>query len=396
MNARNSKRFFAIALMTFLAGSVPAIAANSGGGLGVPGVPQITNVVCLSGCTKVRATTPGGTIQITGTQMKSTRLVRFAGEAGAAKVKPDLTSATRVEATVPQKAITGRVRVATVSGTFSAPSPQTLYVGPAGELPTDGELRVTDAAISTSRAFQFGVKKPTLRYVIAGGRPTLDLRIDVTGKSGEVVRSLFRKEVESGSSQTVTWNGKTTDGKLAANGAYSYVIRGADGTPASISARISRIRKKAARSKKVADPFSFRIYGYSFPLRGAHSYGDGIGAGRGHQGVDLLAGCGTPILAARGGTVYYNDYQAGGAGNYLVINLRGAGRRSQVYMHMPTPSRFKVGQKVKTGQRIGSVGTTGRSSACHLHFEQWSGPGWYQGGTFMDPLGSLKRWDRYS
>ncbi|MCB0827456.1 MAG: peptidoglycan DD-metalloendopeptidase family protein [Solirubrobacterales bacterium] len=396
MIASHAKTVFAVALTAFLTASVPAFAATTaGGGLQVPGVPEIKNVVCLSGCTKVRATTPGGTIQLTGTEMDSTRLVRFAGKTGAVKVKPDLTSSTRVEATVPPQAVTGRVRVATVSGTFSAPSPQTLYVGPAGKV-TTGKLSVTDAAISASRTFQFGVRKPTLRYVISGARPSFDLRIDVASKSGEVVRSLFRRDVESGSSQTVTWNGKTTDKKPAPNGAYSYVIRGADGTPASISARISRIRKRAARSKKVADPFSFKIFGYSFPLRGPHSYGDGIGAGRGHQGVDLLADCGTPIVAARGGTVYYNDYQAGGAGNYLVINLRGAGKRSQVYMHMPVRSRFKVGQKVKTGQRIGSVGTTGRSTACHLHFEQWTGPGWYQGGTFMDPLGALKRWDRYS
>ncbi len=397
MIASHAKPIFAIALMAFIATSVPAVAATTaGGGLQVPGVPEIKNVVCLSGCTKVRATTPGGTIQITGTEMESTKLVRFAAQSGAVKVKPDLTSATRVEATVPPKAVSGRVRVATVSGTFSAPSPQTLYVGQAGKVTAGGKLSVTDAAISTSRTFQFGIRKPKLRYVISGARPTFDLRIDITSRSGEVVRSLFRRDVESGSSQTVTWNGKTTEKKLAANGAYSYVIRGADGTPASISARISKLRKRAARSKEVADPFSFKIFGYSFPLRGAHSYGDGIGAGRGHQGVDLLAACGTPIVAARGGTVYYNDYQAGGAGNYLVINLRGAGKRSQVYMHMPVRSPLKVGQKVKTGQRIGSVGTTGRSTACHLHFEQWSGPGWYQGGTFMNPWDALHRWDRYS
>lgn len=432
MIARNTHSFAAIALIAFFAGSAPALAATpdeaadattpeqataatstdqatvattpeqatvsarKGGGLGVPGVPEIKNVVCLSGCTKLRATTPGGTIQITGTEMKSTKLVRFAAKSGAVKVKPDLATSTRVEATVPPAAVSGRIRVATISGTFSAPSPQTLYVGPVSRLQTGGNLRVTDASISTTRTFQFGVKKPKLRYVIAAGRPSVDLRIDVTGKSGEVVRSLFRKNVESGSSRTVTWDGKTTEKKLAANGAYSYVIRAADGTPASISARISRIQKRAARSKKVADPFSFKMFGYKFPVRGSHSYGDGIGAGRGHQGVDVMAGCGTPLVAARGGTVYYNDYQAGGAGNYLVINLRGAHKRSHVYMHMPVRSPLKVGQKVKTGQRIGSVGTTGRSTGCHLHFEQWSGPGWYQGGTYMNPWDSLRRWDRYS
>jgi murein DD-endopeptidase MepM/ murein hydrolase activator NlpD len=65
-------------------------------------------------------------------------------------------------------------------------------------------------------------------------------------------------------------------------------------------------------------------------------------------------------------------------------------------MHMPVRSPLKVGTQVKTGQRIGSVGTTGRSSACHLHFEIWSAPGWYQGGTFTNPTPLLRNWDRYS
>jgi murein DD-endopeptidase MepM/ murein hydrolase activator NlpD len=133
-----------------------------------------------------------------------------------------------------------------------------------------------------------------------------------------------------------------------------------------------------------------------FPVRGPHSYGDGIGAGRNHQGQDVMARCGTPLLAARGGVVYYNSYQAGGAGNYLVINISGAGGRSHVYMHLASRSPLKVGTRVKTGQRIGVVGTTGRSTACHLHFEQWSGPGWYQGGTFLSPSSALRFWDRYS
>ena len=98
---------------------------------------------------------------------------------------------------------------------------------------------------------------------------------------------------------------------------------------------------------------------------------------------------------ARAGTVYYNDYQAGGAGNYLVIDIKGSGK-SHVYMHMSEPSPLKVGTKVKTGQRVGTLGTTGRSSACHLHFEVWSAPGWYQGGSPIDPTTPLKRWDKYS
>ena len=130
-----------------------------------------------------------------------------------------------------------------------------------------------------------------------------------------------------------------------------------------------------------------------FPVRGPHTYGDGLGAGRGHQGQDLLADCGTKVVAAREGRVRVKDFQGDGAGNFVVI--RRAGRSSDdVYMHMRDPASVAEGERVEAGDPIGKVGSTGRSTACHLHFEIWSSPGWYLGGEPMDPTPPLKRWDR--
>jgi len=139
--------------------------------------------------------------------------------------------------------------------------------------------------------------------------------------------------------------------------------------------------------------------GWIFPVRGPHTYGDGIGADRGdhrHQGQDVMADCGTKLVAARGGKVEYNAYQASGAGYYVVID----GAESPydfVYMHLAKRSPIKEGSTVTTGQKIGVVGTTGSSSACHLHFEVWTAPGWYNGGTFSKSVTKmLKEWDSFS
>ena len=49
-------------------------------------------------------------------------------------------------------------------------------------------------------------------------------------------------------------------------------------------------------------------------------------------------------------------------------------------MHLRKPSKLKVGDRVSMGEEIGKVGDTGDATACHLHFEMWSNPGWYEGG----------------
>jgi len=396
---RRAKSSGLIAIAVFLAVVVPvssnAAVSKGGGGFVLPDPPSISDVICLSGCTEMRTSSPGGSVQITGDNLNSTAAISFAGANKRVEVKPSVVSADRVEAVVPDSAKTGKVKVIGTDGTASGFSPEELKIGPAQELSRGAALRITDASTSPTVAYQYGKKKPELTFVLTGGKDSNDLRIDITSDSGEIVYSRFVKGVPAGSTQSVKWNGKTTAGRLAPNGAYDFVVRGSDGTEAKISSSLAKIQRKAKRGK-ADDPFAFSLYGYVFPIpRGAHSYGDGLGAGRGHQGQDVLADCGLPLIAARAGTVYYNDYQAGGAGNYLVIDIKGSGK-SHAYMHLAEPSPLKVGTKVKTGERVGTLGSTGRSSACHLHFEVWSAPGWYQGGTVMDPTTPLQRWDKYS
>jgi len=390
LRAATSAILIAILAFAFgLAGQAGA-AQTAGGGLLIPGVPKVKDVICMSGCTKIRASSPGGIVQVTGSGMARVEFVSFPADRGVVRVEPTGKSATSLLAKVPQSAVTGRIRVISSTGSTSSPSAQTLEIGPPPPK-QNSALRISDAQTSPAVAYQYGARLPRLDFILGGGRPSNDIRIDVVSAKGSVVSSRTRLDVPRGSSQRFTWGGRS-GGRPAPSGRYRFVVRSLDGTRATLAKESGR-----ASAPGRGNPFSFAIYGYVFPVRAKHTYGDGIGAGRGHQGLDVMARCGTSLIAARGGTVYYNKFQASGAGNYIVINLAGTRNQSHVYMHLAKRSPLKVGSRVRTGQKIGVVGTTGSSSACHLHFEHWSAPGWDpQGGRFLDPTGPVKSWDRYS
>lgn len=84
-----------------------------------------------------------------------------------------------------------------------------------------------------------------------------------------------------------------------------------------------------------------------------------------HSGIDFGAGCGTPIKAAGSGTILSAGWN-GGYGNATIINHGGG--LATLYGHQ-SQIAVSVGQSVQQGEVIGYVGTTGRSTGCHLHFE---------------------------
>lgn len=155
--------------------------------------------------------------------------------------------------------------------------------------------------------------------------------------------------------------------------------------------------------RRAAERDSAASRDHVFPIKGSHSYGGSgsrFGAPRGggsrtHRGQDLSAASGTPLVAVTSGVVVQVRYQAGGAGYYVVV--RGDDKIDYVYMHMRESASAFVssGQRVRTGQQVGRVGSTGASSGPHLHFEMWTAR-WYDGGSQFDPLPSLQRWDAYS
>lgn len=103
-----------------------------------------------------------------------------------------------------------------------------------------------------------------------------------------------------------------------------------------------------------------------------------------HSGIDLGASFGTPVLAAKSGVVEFAGW-GGGYGNLIELDHGATGTR---YAHLEAIYVYQ-GQTVAQGQQIGIVGSTGRSTGPHLHFELMvpSGDGWIA----LDPAPYLNR-----
>lgn len=138
------------------------------------------------------------------------------------------------------------------------------------------------------------------------------------------------------------------------------------------------VKKKVVRgSKQVPAMGSGEM---AWPVEGSITSYYGWRWGSMHQGVDIGAPSGTPVIAADSGMVSFAGWN-GGYGNLVKID-HGNGKETW-YAHL---SKFavSVGAKVEKGQVIGYVGSTGRSNGPHLHFEV------RQGGSAKDPLSYYK------
>lgn len=121
--------------------------------------------------------------------------------------------------------------------------------------------------------------------------------------------------------------------------------------------------------------------GFIWPVDGAFTSPFGMRWGRLHAGIDIAAPGGTPIRAAKAGTIVFaqGEVESGGYGNYTCIDHGGG--LSTCYAHQ---SSFALTSgSVAQGDVIGYVGNTGNSFGDHLHFEV------RVSGTPVDPMGYL-------
>jgi murein DD-endopeptidase MepM/ murein hydrolase activator NlpD len=229
---------------------------------------------------------------------------------------------------------------------------------------------------------------PALHAATAEAGQRLGARTVVRGHQGTDVRQLQRLLTQLGHRTTVDG----VFGRQTHRNVHRYERRhrlAVDGrvSPGQARGMYRRAGRPVPRSfgrVAAAAPRAAPTAPLGFPVAGKVTWGEGFGTRGGrHQGVDLLAACGLPVVATVAGTITRRATH-GSAGRYLV--LRGE-THDDAFMHLQDVD-VHTGAVVAAGQRLATVGRTGNATTCHLHFERWEG-GWQQGRP-IDPGPALR------
>lgn len=234
-----------------------------------------------------------------------------------------------------------------------SPGPVDGISGPA----TRGAIRRLQ---SRRRLSVDGVVGPQTRRALGvRGRPTLGSRAMRSGHRGWDVAALQYLLNRRGYGPPGGFDGRFGPGTGSAVRRFQRAAGlGADGVAGPSTLRALRGRTLSATP---LDPVRFLR-----PVRGPITDGFGWRWGRRHTGIDIPARSGAPVGSAGRGVVGFAGWNAGGYGNLVVIRHR-LGFESW-YAHLSSVST-SVGRSVVGGSRIGYVGSTGRSTGPHLHFE---------------------------
>ena len=229
--------------------------------------------------------------------------------------------------------------------------------------------------MTPAKTYFDGKRSSSLSYLFKADRAA-DIRIDViTAKGGEVVDSIVKRHQKPFSNYTASWDGLLENGRIAPNGDYRF--------------KVSQLSGGGGAGAK------FSFYDHIFPLRGKHKYGDGLGVRPWSRRPGRLR------------EVRNQDrrrpWRASSSRRLSVRGrlLRSHRRCQERATTTSTPTCSEPAARPRAhasapGQVIGFESDTGRASGCHMHFELWSSPGWYEGGHVLNPTKPLKAWDKYS
>jgi murein DD-endopeptidase MepM/ murein hydrolase activator NlpD len=278
------------------------------------------------------------------------------------------------------------------SGGAAAPSESGgSQLGQVLKVKTRKPHKLTIGAFSVNPArLQPGGPPAKISWRIDGPGRSVRVRVDVVDEAGRLAKRLQLGWKRLRRTHSRNW--RLAGGDLDP-GAYLVRLHAV-----AVDGRVlTRTASSSGRSHVRVEAQPVTVGNGVFPVQGTYSFGsDGsrFGADRGdhvHQGQDISAAEGTPVVTPRSGYVYWRRYQADGAGHYVVV--RGDDGRDYVFMHLVAGSVLvSEEQRVTAGQQLGQVGNTGRSFGAHLHFEIWP-DGWYAKGSVpIDPLPDLQAW----
>lgn len=283
----------------------------------------------------------------------------------------------------------GSGRVHKLSLTPAGEPPLVLLRGPSGKLAAEkrAETKLAKADAKPAKASEAQVSggSEPVRLVVGEVRGSLygsARKAGVNGSSiGEIVKVFaakldFERDVKAGDKFRLVYDkaeGKLLFAEIKAKGRTTRFHRFAksdgqvvwlDDEGRSLKGGLLRTPVDGARVSSVFGMRRHPIFGYN----------------RMHQGVDFAASSGTPIMAAGDGVVVKVG-RWGGYGNWLQI--KHAGGYESGYAHLSRyASGLKVGDKVRQGELVAYVGSTGASTGPHLHHEIWLN------GKRVDPKGA--------
>jgi murein DD-endopeptidase MepM/ murein hydrolase activator NlpD len=378
---------------------LPGVAGADMGGTPASPPPKVSSVACRTECSGVSYARTGSLLLLRGRQMEGSETITFLGSktpGDEVSVEPERVSDRSITVRVPRGAPTGALTVTNGDGAVSQPTKRRIRVEEVATRKVAGGAGPgLEIAVTGRKVFFDAERRPAVTYVVHDPQPVKVIVEVVRSADAFSVGRYDQGLVAPGEQRTFAWDGMSA-GVVVPDGRYEFRVYAENAEGVRASSAQAGDAPASAKGAPVS-PDSFVLLGHKFPIRGTHDYGEyaaSFGGGRGHQGQDVFADCGTPMVAARGGTVKIKQTHDR-AGNYVVID----GEQTDadyVYMHLRDPALVEKGARVHTGQLIGYVGDTGRASGCHLHFELWSGPGWYTGGEAFDPMPLLKAWDKFS
>ncbi|MGE0154406.1 MAG: peptidoglycan DD-metalloendopeptidase family protein [Reyranellaceae bacterium] len=285
----------------------------------------------------------------------------------------------------PRRLQIGQIITVTIApGISASDTPQLLQMALRPEAERDVAVRRTERGSFGAEEIKYSVNTTVARHAgvideslfangVAAGVPVSILNDLIKAFSYDVD---FQRDIQPNDRFEIVFERLyTTDGRLAREGRVLYgelVLRGKkmafyrynppsgeeDYYGVDGQSIVKALLRTPIDGAKISSRFGMR----SHPI---------LGFSRLHAGVDFAAPSGTPIYAAGNGTIEFAGVK-GGYGNYVLVRHNSS--FSTAYAHMKGFSRAaRVGNRVRQGEVIGFVGTTGMSTGPHLHYEVHKG-----------------------